>query len=126
MIELGRVKATNEQLMKEGKAKESGITCLQSVILQEKTERDKLQKELKEFEGLLCAEQKAKQVTFGQLLDKTRELSCIQSASSDMAQIQTQLQEVIAEKEKERQELVNTQSLLAEEKAAKDKVLQDF
>lgn len=125
-VELGRVKATNEKLMKQGKTKESELTHLQSVILQEKTTRDKLQKALKESEGLLHVEQNAKQVTFQEILDKTRELSCIQSTSFDMAQVQAQLQEATAEKEKEHQELVSTQSLMAEEREVKDKLLQYF
>lgn len=43
-----------------------------------------------------------------------------------MTQIQAQLWEAIEKKEKEHQELVDTQSLLAEERATKDNILQDF
>lgn len=54
-----------------------------------------------------------------------QELLWIQITSSDLGQMQAQLQEAITKKEKEHQELVSIQNLLVEESTAKDKDLQD-
>ncbi|XP_059070596.1 uncharacterized protein LOC131860229 [Cryptomeria japonica] len=85
-VELERIKATNEQLLKEGKARETEMTRLQSTILQEKSETNKLHNKLKIFEGQLRAEQSARNTVIKELYDKTQDLFRVQAASSDMAQ----------------------------------------